>query len=122
MGTEHDPASRGAEAARRAAELRKRHDDVAAGQPVTPDDVERAEKNADEARKAAAHAAHSAARSLENSARLHERVAQTEDRTVQQGVGNTEIIRDSAAFHRNAAKTDHELAELKRQEAEADEP
>ncbi|BBX41553.1 hypothetical protein [Mycobacterium simiae] len=120
MATERDPEIRAVDAARRAAELRRRPDGPDEGRPVTRQDVEDAEHRAEQARRAAAAAARSAAGSLETSARLHERLAAVEDETIQQGVGNADVMRESACFHRQSAAADHKLAELKRQEAEAD--
>lgn len=118
MASENDAASRGADAARRAAELRHRHDELTAGQPVTAEDVEQAERRAEEARIAAAHAARSAASSLEESARLHDRVAHVEEQTVQRA-GASGTRAKSTAFHRESAETDRILADQKRREADA---
>lgn len=120
MATEPDNQARAVDAARRAAELRQRQDGPDEGRPVTRQDVEDAEHRAEHARQAAAAAARSAAGSLETSARLHERLAEVEDEALQQGVGNADVMRESASFHRESAETDHKLAALKREEAEAD--
>jgi hypothetical protein len=121
MATSQDPGSRAVEAARRAAELRQRPEQLNAGRPVTQDDVEQAERRVEQARVGAAHAAHSAARSLDESARLHEEVAQIEDKTIEQGASRADVHGASVAFHRRSAELDHKLAVDKRKEAEADE-
>lgn len=87
---------------------------------LTNEEVERAERNAAAARVRAARAGLSAAHSLEESAAHHERFAKIQDQTVQQGVSHTDVHRRSAVKHRQAAEEDRKLAELKRQECEAD--
>lgn len=83
-------------------------------------DVERAERRVTEARERAAHAGLSAARSFEESAAHHERVARVQDQTVAQGASHDDLHRKSAAKHREAAVEDRKLAQLKREESEAD--
>ena len=61
-----------------------------------------------------------AARSFEESALRHEELARVQDRTVEQGVSEVALHRESAAKHREAAVDDRKLAELKRKESEAD--
>ncbi len=87
---------------------------------MTPEDVDRAEHSAAEARERAAHAGLSAARSIEESARHHEIVARVQDVSVAQGVSRTNVHRESAMRHRQAAADDRKLAEEKRKESEAD--
>ena len=101
MATGHEPSSLGEEA-------------------VTAHDVELAERRAAEARERAARAGLSAARSIDESARQHERLARVQDRTVERGVLDMDVHRESAIRHREAAAEDHNLAELKRKESEAD--
>lgn len=120
MSSEHEASLRGEQAAERAAELRERHDKLAAGEPVTAADVEFAERRAEEARERAGYAGLSAARSLNESARLHEEVAQVQDLTIAQGASRTEVHERSAARHRKAAETDRMVAERKINEAKAD--
>lgn len=86
----------------------------------TAEDVELAERRVAMARERAARAGLSAADSFEKSAIQHERVARTQDWTVAQGVPHTEVHRESALKHREAAAEDRKLAELKRRESEAD--
>jgi hypothetical protein len=121
MATTDDPGSREAEAARRAAELRRRTEGFTAGPSLGYDDVEQAERSAERARIRAAQAARSAARSLEKTARLHERVAEVDEQTVRQGASSTDVHDESAAFHRQSAQGDYKLAADKRNEADAGE-
>lgn len=87
---------------------------------VTAKDVESSERRVAEARERAAHAGLSAARSIEKSARSHEEFANVRDQSVEQGVPDIDVHRESAIRHRQAAADDHELAKAKRQESEAD--
>lgn len=89
-------------------------------QAFTAEDVDLAERRAAEARERAAHAGLSAARSIEESARHHEHVAKVQDVSVAQGVSHTNVHRESAMRHRQAAVDDRKLAEQKRTESEAD--
>ncbi len=83
-------------------------------------DVELAECRVAVARERAARAGLSAAHSLEESAVQHERIAKVQDCCVAQGVPHTDVHRRSASEHRQAAAEDHKLAELKREESEAE--
>lgn len=89
-------------------------------QALTQEDVDHAERRAAEARERAAHAGLSAAQSIAASAQSHQRLAEVQDVNVAQGVSDTELHRESALWHRQAAAEDRRLAEAKRKESEAD--
>jgi hypothetical protein len=78
-----------------------------------------AERRAAEARERAAQAGLSAARSIEESARQHERIARVQDVTVEQGVSDADVHKQSAIRHREAAAVDRRVAERRRKEFEA---
>jgi hypothetical protein len=87
---------------------------------VTAEDVDFAERRAPEARERAARSGLSAARSIEESARQHERVANVQDVTVEQGLSDPDVHRQSAIRHRRAAADDRRVAEQMRKEFEAE--
>lgn len=118
MATGHEPPPRPQRSTPPAAEQQHRESTLPAGESATAEDVEVAERRAEEARQGAAQAALSAARSFEETARLQEEVAQIEDQTIQQGLGQSDRLQVSAQRHRHDADEDRALAQQKRREAE----
>ena len=107
----------GAHARDRAAELRRRGGELAAGRPVTPEDVVRARQHADESRDRAGRAHLAAAEHHDQAARAHRSAAATHEQAMVMGVGDDATHQSAAERHRNAAEADEHAAARARQAA-----
>lgn len=107
-------------AAKRAEQLADLRAELAAGQPVTEDDVALAHRHADDAHIRARRAHLAAAQRHRRAAQAHERAAQVHDRAAAQGIGDVEAHRRAAASHRAARDDDYRAADKDLRLAEAE--
>jgi hypothetical protein len=103
--------SPGGETVPRAEELRRREQQLAAGKPVTADDVKRAAMRAEEAHERDREAHLRERQRHYDAGAAHERAAEVEELAVHEGLGDVAAHRRAAEREREAARRDYVAAQ-----------